>query len=122
MEVTMNLPNNAFRLVQFRDSIELQTAMYRLVPAKVDSPTEIVLIAMVHLADHAYYREIMRNASSYDRVLFELIVGSDASSVDAGGRRAVNEYVYPTREQVPFALGYFSFVNPLTTLVSWNLQ
>lgn len=63
---------------------------------------EVVLMSMVHLADRAYYREIMREACSYDRVLFELIAGPDVSGVDADGRRAVTDYVYPTREQVSF--------------------
>ena len=101
MEASPGLPNDVFRLVRLRDSVELQTAMYRLTPAKVDSPAEIVLVSMVHVADQPYYREIMRNASLYDRVLFELIVGSGVSRLDAGGRKAVVDYVYPTREQVP---------------------
>lgn len=65
-----------------------------------DKDEEIVLVSMVHLADQDYYTEIMREADSADRVLFELIVGPEVSGVDGDGNRAVTEYVYPTREQV----------------------
>ena len=101
METRTSQLNDSFRLVRFRESVELQTAVYRLTPAKVDSPAEIILVSMVHLADQAYYTEIMRSASSCDRVLFELIVGPGTSRMDDEGRKAVIEYVYPTREQVP---------------------
>lgn len=67
---------------------------------KESGGVEVVLMAMVHLADRAYYREIMREACSYDRVLFELIAGPDVSGVNADGRRAVTDVVYPTIEQV----------------------
>ncbi|CAN0425843.1 unnamed protein product, partial [Ectocarpus sp. 8 AP-2014] len=94
------LPNddNAFRLVQYRDAVELQTAAYKLRPRTSEDAVDIVLVSMVHLADQAYYTEIMRDASSYDRVLFELIAGPGVSELDADGNRAVTEYVYPTRE------------------------
>lgn len=113
--------DNAFRLVQYRGVVELQTATYKISPRRrvaLDSPAggasasatdgddeqrgqmEVVLVSMVHLADQAYYREIMRDASSYDRVLFELIATPGVCSLDAGGRRAVTQYVYPTQEQV----------------------
>lgn len=101
---TVPIDSNAFRLVQYRENVELQTAVYKVVPrsASVDdaAPKEIVLVSMVHLADQGYYTEIMRDASSYDRVLFELIAGADVSGEDADGNRAVTDYVYPTREQV----------------------
>lgn len=129
-DIGSNLPtDNAFRLRQYRDAVELQTASYKITPRQrrsvPDSPAtadstsstatssntrrsdvvesvglEIVLVSMVHLADQAYYREIMRDASNYDRVLFELIAGSDVSELDQAGNRAVTEYMYPTREQV----------------------
>lgn len=122
-EDTPVLPSErAFRLVQFPGAVELQTASYRLKlpPIQVEEQTprdgnrpfdvvdgggldggvEVVLTAMVHLADRAYYAEIMREASSYDRVLFELIAGPDVSGMDADGRRTVTDYVYPTAEQV----------------------
>lgn len=108
--------DNAFRLQQYRDAVELQTAAYKVTPRRRSSTgstssrtlgrdgtaqdVEILLVSMVHLADQAYYREIMRDASSYDRVLFELIAGSDVTELDQAGNRAVTEYMYPTREQV----------------------
>lgn len=129
VDMGANLPtDNAFRLQQYRDVVELQTAAYKVTPRRFSVPTipltasaagstsstssraldrdgtaqdvEILLVSMVHLADQAYYREIMRDASSYDRVLFELIAGSDVSELDQAGNRAVTEYMYPTREQV----------------------
>lgn len=129
VDISMNFPtDNAFRLKQYCDAVELQTAAYKVTPRRrsvPDSPVtassagspsstssrtrgregtaedvEILLVSMVHLADQAYYREIMRDASSYDRVLFELIAGSDVSELDQAGNRAVTEYMYPTREQV----------------------
>ena len=129
VDMGSNLPtDNAFRLQQYRDAVELQTAAYKLTPRRLSLPeipvtasapgsttstssrtlgrdgaaqdVEILLVSMVHLADQAYYREIMRDASSYDRVLFELIAGSDVSELDQAGNRAVTEYMYPTREQV----------------------
>lgn len=102
--------NNAFRLVQYQEAVELQTAMYKLTrrsssstDAVAGEDAEIVLVSMVHLADQDYYTEIMREADSVDRVLFELIVGPEVSGVDRDGNRAVTDYVYPTREQVPRA-------------------
>ncbi len=102
--------NNAFRLVQYREAVEFQTAMYKLTRRNTDrdrdaanvddKDEEIVLVSMVHLADQDYYTEIMREADSADRVLFELIVGPEVSGVDGDGNRAVTDYVYPTREQV----------------------
>lgn len=65
-----------------------------------ETESEILLVSMVHLADQDYYTEIMREADSFDRVLFELIAGPDVSGLDRDGNRAVTEYVYPTREQV----------------------
>lgn len=131
IDTSTNSPtDNAFRLKQYRDAVELQTAAYKVTPRRrsvPDSPApaseagsgstsstscrsrgragtaesvEILLVSMVHLADQAYYREIMRDASSYDRVLFELIAGSEVSELDQAGNRAVTEYMYPTREQV----------------------
>lgn len=121
-DMSRDLPNddNGFRLVRHPDTVELQTAAYKLAPrpsrgngnqngnkanrdddAKdAGADVEITLVSMVHLADQDYYTEIMLDASSYDRVLFELIAGSDVSGLDARGNRAVTEYVYPTREQV----------------------
>lgn len=109
----------AFRLVQFPAAVELQTATYTLklrpeigkhdeeqksrqpkhIFEKPDD-VEVVLNSMVHLGDRAYYGSILREASLYDRVLFELIAGPEVSTVDADGRRAITDYVYPTREQV----------------------
>lgn len=127
-EDTAVLPSErAFRLVQFPAAVELQTASYRLnlPPTQVEEQTprdgnhpvdvvdrgelnggvEVVLTSMVHLADRAYYAEIMREASSYDRVLFELIAGPDVSGLDPDGRRTVTDYVYPTAEQVsPYSI------------------
>lgn len=106
------VPNDAFRIVRSRGVVELQTAVYRVTPRLVKDESrlddgdrdraaaEIVLVSMVHLADHAYYREIMRDASGYDRVLFEMIAGPEVAGLDPEGRRSVVEYVYPTREQV----------------------
>lgn len=112
---------NAFRLVQSRDSVELQTATYKVTPrpkvqekpqalpsapsrlrenGKSSGNLEIVLVSMVHLADREYYTDMMIDASSYDRVLFELIAGPDVSKLDESGRRTVTEYLYPTQEQV----------------------
>ncbi|CAM9753979.1 unnamed protein product, partial [Hapterophycus canaliculatus] len=74
------IDSNAFRLVQYGENVELQTAMYKVVPRRSnrdDAAKEIILVSMVHLADQGYYTEIMRDASSYDRVLFELIAGPD---------------------------------------------
>ncbi|CAN0225327.1 unnamed protein product [Ectocarpus sp. 12 AP-2014] len=98
--------DNAFRLAQYRDAVELQTAAYMLRPRTAEDAVEIVLVSMVHLADQAYYTEIMRDASRYDRVLFELIAGPGVSELDADGNRAVTEYVYPTREQDVLARNY----------------
>lgn len=84
--------------------------MYKLTPrrktgdAKEGADAEILLVSMVHLADQDYYIEIMREAGSFDRVLFELIAGPDVSGLDSDGNRAVTEYVYPTREQVRLVL------------------
>lgn len=101
---TVPIDSNAFRLVQYRENVELQTAVYKVVVPSAssgdDAAREITLVSMVHLADQGYYTEIMRDASSYDRVLFELIAGPDVSEQDADGNRAVTDYVYPTREQV----------------------
>lgn len=112
---------NAFRLVQSRDAVELQTATYKVTPrpkvqeklqalssdpshlrenGKSSGNLEIVLVSMVHLADREYYTDMMIDASSYDRVLFELIAGPEVSKLDESGRRTVTEYLYPTREQV----------------------
>eukprot|EP00903_Cladosiphon_okamuranus_P019887 g18279.t1 len=71
-----------------------------------DNAAEVLLVSMVHLADQDYYTEIMREADSFDRVLFELIAGPDVSGLDSGGNRAVTEYVYPTREQNILARSY----------------
>lgn len=103
--------DNAFRLVQYRDAVELQTAAYKLRPRAAEDDVDIVLVSMVHLADQAYYTEIMRDASSYDRVLFELIAGPGVSDLDADGNRAVTEYVYPTREQVTQSSSISSKIN-----------
>lgn len=103
----LSTDSNAFRLVQYREAVELQTAMYKLTPRNAGDVTdnkdlaEVHLVSMVHLADEGYYTEIMREADSFDRVLFELIAGPDVSGLDSDGNRAVTEYVYPTREQVP---------------------
>eukprot|EP00752_Nemacystus_decipiens_P010652 g9485.t1 len=84
--------------------------MYKLTPRNTvdaeDADAEILLVSMVHLADQDYYTEIMREADSFDRVLFELIAGPDVSGMDSDGNRAVTEYVYPTREQDMLARNY----------------
>lgn len=66
----------------------------------VQSQTEIVLTSMVHLADDRYYDEILLDAASFDRVLFELIVGPDVYGFDEDGKKAILANVFPTREQV----------------------
>lgn len=99
--------SKAFRLVHFPDVVELQTATYKVSPRLKSSrsgqdgrDTEIILTSMVHLADAGYYRQLVFDASSYDRVLFELIAEDDVCNIDGNGRRVVSEYVSPTPEQV----------------------
>ncbi|CAM9645816.1 unnamed protein product [Choristocarpus tenellus] len=67
---------------------------------EIQEDVKVDLISMVHVGDSAYYRDIVRDAEGYDRVLFELIVGTDVVSKDDEGRRKIVERVYPTRDQV----------------------
>ncbi len=64
-----------------RQPLAMQTAIVRYVPAadydadkKPDGYTRYVdLVGAVHIADHAYYRELNRRFRSYDAVLYELV-------------------------------------------------
>lgn len=108
-----SVSTDAFRLVQSPGVVELQTASYRVLQTDGSSSagerhdghseTEIILTSMVHLADAGYYEQIMLDASSCDRVLFELIAGPDVSGHDDVGRRTITKHVSPTVEQASSA-------------------
>jgi len=55
------------------------------------------IVAMVHLADPLYYKELQEATQDHDRVLYELIVDKDVVSEDSAGVRRLSEPMVCTR-------------------------
>jgi hypothetical protein len=64
--------------------LALETATVRLAPASGEGELIVDLIAAVHMADRAYYRQLNRQFEQYDVVLYEL-VSTLPARVAAGG-------------------------------------
>jgi hypothetical protein len=69
--------------------LALETATVRLTPASGEGELVVNLVAVVHMADREYYRQLNRQFEQYDVVLYEL-VAPRGTRVPAGGRPADN--------------------------------
>jgi len=60
--------------------LALETAIVRCAPVDGNRPSPTVdLVAAVHIADSAYYRQLNREFSGYDAVLYELVAPENAN-------------------------------------------
>ena len=66
---------------------ELQTAVvsYKSSADEEGEEQELDLIAMVHLGDPIYYKELKEMTEAHDRVLYELIVDKEVVLEDSTG-------------------------------------
>jgi len=63
----------------------LQTAIVRCAPAEGSRLAATVdLVAAIHIADAAYYRQLNREFQKYDAVLYELVAAEESSRPRAG--------------------------------------
>jgi hypothetical protein len=69
----------------------METAVVRFAPATGDRRTPTVdLVAAVHIADSAYYRQLNREFQAYDAVLYELVASEEAKTPKQGDRPSDN--------------------------------
>ena len=69
------------RLARDRDNrpLRLETAIVRCAPVDGNRRTPTVdLVAAIHVADAAYYRQLNREFAGYDAVLYELVAAEEA--------------------------------------------
>ena len=80
------------RLVRDKSNVPLamETAIVRFAPAAGGRTPTVDLVAVVHIADAAYYRQLNREFQAYDAVLYELVVPEDAKPPKPGDRRGGN--------------------------------
>ena len=65
--------------------LALETAIVRFAPAAGDRRTPTVdLVAAVHIADTAYYRQLNREFQAYDAVLYELVAPEESKTPKPG--------------------------------------
>jgi hypothetical protein len=70
--------------------LALETAIMRLAPA-AGAPTPTVdLVAAVHIADPAYFRQLNRELQAYDAVLYELVAPEEMKTPKPGDRPSNN--------------------------------
>ena len=53
--------------------LAMETAIVRFAPAAGERTPTVDLVAAVHIADAAYYRQLNREFQAYDAVLYELV-------------------------------------------------
>ncbi len=86
--------NDGFlRLLRDRDKhpLRLETAIVRYAPLDRNRPSPTVdLVAAIHVADPAYYRQLNREFEGYDVVLYELVAAEEASVPRPGSPRGNN--------------------------------
>eukprot|EP00277_Geminigera_cryophila_P013803 CAMPEP_0179436812 /NCGR_PEP_ID=MMETSP0799-20121207/20785_1 /TAXON_ID=46947 /ORGANISM="Geminigera cryophila, Strain CCMP2564" /LENGTH=408 /DNA_ID=CAMNT_0021217283 /DNA_START=307 /DNA_END=1530 /DNA_ORIENTATION=- len=84
---------------------ELQTAVvsYTMPPDAQGEESVVDIVAMVHLADPLYYKELQEATQDHDRVLYELIVDKDVVSEDSAGVRRLSEPMMPSFDQLRLA-------------------
>jgi len=71
--------------------LALETAIVRYAPAAGDRGTPTVdLVAALHIADSAYYRQLNREFQGYDAVLYELVAPEESKAPKPGDRRSDN--------------------------------
>lgn len=61
------------------------------------------LVAMVHLGDPLYYKQLNEMAEDHDRILYELIVDKELAWEDSTGRRHLKEPMVPAFDQLQLA-------------------
>jgi hypothetical protein len=71
--------------------LALETAIMRFAPAAGDrrAPT-VDLVAALHIADSAYYRQLNREFQGYDAVLYELVAPDERKTPKPGDRPSDN--------------------------------
>ena len=71
--------------------LALETAIVRCAPADGNRRTPTVdLVAAIHVADPAYYRQLNREFEGYDAVLYELVAAEEAPVPRPGSPRGNN--------------------------------
>jgi hypothetical protein len=65
--------------------LALETAVVRLAPAGQSKPT-VDLVAALHIADAAYYRQLNREFQGYDAVLYELVAPEGRNAPKPGSQ------------------------------------
>jgi hypothetical protein len=71
--------------------LALETAIVRFAPAKSNRAAPTVdLIAALHIADPAYYKQLNREFQTYDAVLYELVAPEGANRPKQGDRPSDN--------------------------------
>ena len=70
--------------------LAMETAIVRFAPAAGGRTPTVDLVAAVHIADAAYYRQLNREFQAYDAVLYELVAPEDSKAPKPGDRRGGN--------------------------------
>ncbi len=70
--------------------LALQTAVVRFAPAAGGKAPTVDLVAAVHVADAAYYRQLNRGFQAYDAVLYELVAPEESKTPRLGDRPSDN--------------------------------
>ena len=70
--------------------LALQAAIVRFAPAAAAGTPTVDLVAAVHIADAAYYRQLNREFQAYDAVLYELVAPEEAKTPKPGDRPSNN--------------------------------
>ena len=80
------------RLTRDKNNVPLamETAIVRFAPAAGGRTPTVDLVAAVHIADAAYYRQLNREFQAYDAVLYELVAPEESKTPKPGDRRSDN--------------------------------
>ena len=80
------------RLLRDKNNVPLalETAIVRFAPTAGGRTPTVDLVAAVHIADAAYYRQLNREFQAYDAVLYELVAPENSNAPKPGDRRGSN--------------------------------
>jgi hypothetical protein len=70
--------------------LAMETAIVRFAPAAGERTPTVDLVAAVHIADAAYYRQLNREFQAYDAVLYELVAPEEAKTPKPGDHPSNN--------------------------------
>jgi hypothetical protein len=70
--------------------LALETAVVRFAPAAGARTPTVDLVAAVHIADAAYYRQLNREFQAYDAVLYELVAAEESKTPKPGDHPSDN--------------------------------